>query len=272
MRDRVISLLADEEIENELCCWRKFLGEIDQALDAAHEYLNEECHSEEQSSKGSVHKDSHQSSNLKLPRIELPKFSGDVLKFQNFWDQFEAAVHDNADLPNVQKFTYLRSVLNDNALQTIEGFEVTGANYQPAVECLKHRYGRRRVVISSLVKSVVQMDAKSVVTAPSLRDLYDTLKNRTRALEALGKIPKSHGCILLPIFELKLPSAILEKWELELADTPDDEIDIELFFKFLNRQVVSKEAGERNLQGNLSLKGRSTNKGRDERRYPPALK
>ena len=71
--------------------------------------------------------------------------------------------------------------------------------------------------------------------------------------------------------ELKLPSAILEKWELELADTPDDEIDRELFFKFLNRQVVSKEAGERNLQGNLSLKGRITNKGRDGRRHPPFI-
>ena len=271
LRDRIISLLPDEEIENELCCWREFLDGIDEALDAAHEYLNKKCNSEEQSSKGIVHKDSHQSSNLKLPRIELPKFSGDVLKFQNFWDQFEAAVHDNDDLPNVQKFTYLRSVLTGNALQTIEGFEVTGANYQLAVECLKHRYGRKRVVISSLVKSVVQMDAKSVVTAPSLRDLYDTLKNRTRALEALGEIPKSHGCILLPIFELKLPSAILEKWELELADTPDDDIDLELFFKFLNRQVVSKEAGERSLQGTLSLKSRSTNKGRDGRRNPPFI-
>ena len=58
------------------------------------------------------------------------------------------------------------------------------------------------------------MDAKSVVTAPSLRDLYDTLKNRTRALEAPGEILEKysrHGCILLPIFELKLPPAILEK-------------------------------------------------------------
>ena len=78
LRDRIISLIADEEIENELCCWREFLDEIDQTLDAAHGYLNKECNSEEQSSKGSVHKDSHQSSNLKLPRIERPKFSGDV--------------------------------------------------------------------------------------------------------------------------------------------------------------------------------------------------
>jgi len=157
------------------------LDRIGRAVDAAHEYLNKESNSIEQSSKGSVEKDSHQSSNLKLPRIELPKFHGDVLKFQNFWDQFEAAVHDNDDLPNVQKFTYLRSVLTGNAMQSIEGFEVTGANYQPAVECLKHRYGRKRVVISSLVKSVIKMDAKCVVTASSLRDLYDTLKNRTRA-------------------------------------------------------------------------------------------
>ena len=79
LRDRIISLLADEEIENELYCWREFLDGIDQVLDAAHKYLNKECNSEEQSSKGSVHKDSHQSSALKLPAIELPKFNGDVL-------------------------------------------------------------------------------------------------------------------------------------------------------------------------------------------------
>ena len=63
---------------------------------------------------------------------------------------------------------------------------MTGANYQSAVECLKHRYGRKRVIISSLVKSVIKMDAKSSVSASLLRDLYDTLKNRNRTSEALG--------------------------------------------------------------------------------------
>ncbi|KAJ7378903.1 hypothetical protein OS493_019594 [Desmophyllum pertusum] len=202
LRNRIISLLADEEIEDELHSWRELLDMIDKAVDAAHEYLNKESNLEDQSSKGSVHKshkDSHQPSNLKLPRIELPKFN----------------------------------VLTGNALQTIEGFEVTGANYQPAVEM-----------------SQTQMDAKAVANASSLRDLHDTFINRTRALEALGEIPMSHGCMLLPMFETKLPSELLEKWELEFADTPEDEIDLELFFKFLNRQVVSKEAGERNLQNN----------------------
>ena len=265
LRNEIVALIAEDMIEEELRKWGDLLRVVDKAIDVAHEYLQKDSKVEDhQSSKENTHTDSRQSSSLKLPRIELPKFNGDVLKFQNFWDQFEAAVHNNDDLPKVQKFTYLRSVLTGNALQTIEGFEVTGANYQAAVHCLQHRYGRKRMIISSLVKSVIQMDAKSAVSASALRDLYDTFMNRTRALEALGEDPTSHGCILLPIFETKLPPQLLEKWELELADTQEDKTDLELFFKFLNRQVVSKEAGERGCNVNNT----QSNKGRDNRRKP----
>ena len=101
----------------------------------------------------------------------MPKFDGDGLKFQNFWDQFEAAV---------QKFTYLRSVLEGVACHTIKGFEVTSANYQHAVDALKHCFGRKRIIISSLVKSIVQLGPRSNKGVESLRDLHDTLKNRMR--------------------------------------------------------------------------------------------
>ena len=57
----------------------------------------------------------HTALNLKLLRFELPKFNDDVLKFQNLGDQFKDAVQNNVDLPNVQKFTYLRSVQTGNA-------------------------------------------------------------------------------------------------------------------------------------------------------------
>ena len=60
-----------------------------------------------------------------MPKLELPKFYGDVMKFQNFWDEFEAVVHTNEILPEIQKFTYLRSVLGGVAYQTIEGFGIT---------------------------------------------------------------------------------------------------------------------------------------------------
>ena len=79
-----------------------------------------------------------------------------------------------------------------------------------------------------------------------MRDLHDTLKNRIRTLEALGETPMTHSCILLPILETKLPPELSEKWELELTKINEESVDLELFFKFLNKQVISKEAGERN--------------------------
>ena len=51
--------------------------------------------------------------------------------------------------------------------------------------------------------------------------------------------------VLLPILETKLPGELREKWELELAssyENYDNKVDIELFFRFLDGHVLSKEA------------------------------
>ena len=90
LRNQIIALIAEENIEEELRSWKGLLDVIDKAVDSAHEYLSKESKVKDQSSQESAHTESRQSSNLKLPKIELPKFNGDVLKFQNFWDQFEA--------------------------------------------------------------------------------------------------------------------------------------------------------------------------------------
>ena len=92
---------------------------------------------------------------------------------------------------------------------------------------------------------------RSDVEVEALRELHDTLKNRIRALDALGKHPMIHSCILLPIFETKLPPELSEKWELELTDVKEEDVNIEFFFKFLNKQVLSKEAGQRSTNLNV---------------------
>ena len=62
----------------------------------------------------------------------------------------------------------------------------------------------------------------------------------------------------------KSTPSVTGKVGLELADTPEDKIDLDLFFNFLNRQVVSKEAGERGLHTNTYPNNRSSSKGRNE--------
>ena len=109
----------------------------------------------------------------------------------------------------------------------------------------------KRIIISSLVKSIVQLEVRSHVEVEAPRELHDTLKNRIRALDALGKHPMIHSCILRPIFETKLPPKLSEKWELELTDVKGEDVNIEFFFKFLNKQVLSKEAGQRSASLNI---------------------
>ena len=48
----------------------------------------------------------------KLPKLVLPKFRGDATTWMGFWDSYKSAVHDNVSLSKIDKFNYLRSLLD----------------------------------------------------------------------------------------------------------------------------------------------------------------
>ena len=63
------------------------------------------------------------SADIKLPKLNLPVFGGDVLQWPSFWDQFEANV-DSTDLPVISKFSYLRTLLEGEPKRAIEGLSL----------------------------------------------------------------------------------------------------------------------------------------------------
>ncbi|KAK9703598.1 Protein of unknown function (DUF1759) [Popillia japonica] len=56
-------------------------------------------------------------SNVKLPRIQLPKFSGDYESWIEFKDTFTSIVHENSIISNVQKLHYLNASVQGQAAQ-----------------------------------------------------------------------------------------------------------------------------------------------------------
>ena len=66
---------------------------------------------------------------VRLPKLNLPKFSGNILDFQTFWDNFKVYVHENDEIPVVSKFTYFTSLLKGDAKRVISGLAMTVANY-----------------------------------------------------------------------------------------------------------------------------------------------
>ena len=76
---------------------------------------------------------STRNNDVRLPKLVLPKFSGDILEFETFWDQLQANI-DDSDLPDISKFSYLRNLLEGDAAQTIQGLTLNAQNYK-AVSC-----------------------------------------------------------------------------------------------------------------------------------------
>ena len=90
---------------------------------------------------GSEHKNRLHGAKVKLSKLSLPHFNGDMMKWPTFWDSYESAIHRDDELTDVDKFNYLRSLLERTALEAIAGLTLSAMNYQEAVELLKKRFG-----------------------------------------------------------------------------------------------------------------------------------
>ena len=56
----------------------------------------------------------------KLPKLTLPWFRGDLTTWTTFWDLFKSTVHENNEVQKVDKFSYLKSVLEGAAARVIQ--------------------------------------------------------------------------------------------------------------------------------------------------------
>ncbi|ELU16086.1 hypothetical protein CAPTEDRAFT_30453, partial [Capitella teleta] len=77
---------------------------------------------------------------VRLPKLTLPTFDGKVLEWTSWWEQFNADIHLNEELPDISKFSYLRSLVGGEAAQGIAGLALTSENYPHAVELLQDRF------------------------------------------------------------------------------------------------------------------------------------
>ena len=95
---------------------------------------------------------------VKLPKIDVPTFDGNILNWQTFWEQFSIAIHECSSLSDTEKLVYLRHSLKDGAAKkVIEGLSRSGYQYAEAIMCLKSRYDCPRLIHQTHVKKIVEI-------------------------------------------------------------------------------------------------------------------
>ena len=194
---------------------------------------------------------------VKLPKLTLKKFNGDLTKWTPFWDSYESSIHSNPGLSNIDKFVYLNSLLEGPALESVAGLRLTAANYNEAVSILQRRFGDVDQIISKHMEALLNLEeVSSQYNLKALRHLYDQVESQVRGLRALGVGADSYGSLLAPVILNKLPQELRlimsrevteGRWNLdELMRLVDVEIRA--------RERASKTSGS-GASGNRQAKG-----------------
>ena len=144
---------------------------------------------------------------VKLPKINLRKFNGDPCSWVPFFDSFQATVDKNPNLATIDKFNYLRGLLEGPALATIAGITLSDVNYQQALDLLKNRFANPQLIISSHMESLYKLkEVDTVHDVQRVRNLYDKIESNIRGLMGLGINKEQYGPMLIPLMMGKIPS------------------------------------------------------------------
>ena len=179
------------------------------------------------------------SAHVKLPKLSLKRFNGDLTRWNTFWDSFESAVHGNSSLTNVDKFNYLNSLLESVASDAISGLTLTSANYEEAVGVLKKRFGNKQVIVNRHMDILLNLDAvTSQNDLKGLRKLYDVVESNVWGLRALGVQSSSYGGLLTHVLISKLPSEVRLIISRELEE---GEWEFERMMEVIERETAARE-------------------------------
>lgn len=112
-------------------------------------------------------------SHFRKPTIELKKFDGkNWSDWPELWDGFIAGIDNDSSLSDSEKLTYLKSLLEGEATNTIKGIRLTNVNYEIAVEILTKKYGRSDMV-NMHVSKILNLKKVARSETKLLRKLLD---------------------------------------------------------------------------------------------------
>ena len=176
----------------------------------------------------------------KLPKLDLPTFSGDYLTWTSFFDLFKGAVHNNPTLLDSQKLQYLKASLKGDAAKLLSSVTITDANYTVALKMLRDRYQNNRMILRSHVNAIAVQKPLTQETAKDLRQLLETVEEHLLALENMGQPVNQQDVFLVYLITEKLPAETRKFWELSTPGTePQTYDDLK---KFLDARCQALEA------------------------------
>lgn len=177
-----------------------------------------------------------------LAPISLPRFSGNILEWEPYFDCFKVLVHNEDYYSPAQKFSYLRSSLSGQALDMIKAIPMSESNYEVAIRKLKNRYDNKGLVIQTHIRNILDCPSVKIASSTALQDLFSLISTHVAALEALGQPIEHWDAWLITVVLRKLDTATIHSWQ--VMQTKKDLPKYTELETFLANQCVAFESSE----------------------------
>ncbi|XP_055623776.1 uncharacterized protein LOC129767178 [Toxorhynchites rutilus septentrionalis] len=172
---------------------------------------------------------------LKLPTVALPEFDGDFKQWLAFHDTVLALIHSNSDVPDIQKFHYLRAAVKGEAGQLIESIGISAVNYPLAWQALVNRYANEYLLKKRHLQAMLEVPRVKKETSASLHGTVDDFERHSKILRQIGEPVDSWSTILEHLLCIRLPDESLKAWE-DYASTIE-EPTYNALVEFLQRRI-----------------------------------
>ena len=209
MDAEIVDLVGEEEVVEEIERADTYMEDVYEMM-ARFEELSEKKGSATKTATStlSIKTEGDSGTKVKVPKLTIQPFKGELTSWTTFWDSYDAAIHSNHSLSDIERFNYLRSLLQGPALDAIAGLVLTAANYHEAIEVLNKRFGNKQRIIDKHMEVLLGVEAvMSNTNLKALRRLYDTIEAQVRGLRSMGVSSDSYGSLLSLTRKIDLSSA-----------------------------------------------------------------
>ncbi|XP_065370933.1 uncharacterized protein LOC135963086 [Calliphora vicina] len=151
----------------------------------------------------------------RLPKIDLPTFSGDYLEWISYRDMFKTLVHQNNSLTKVQKYFYLKSSCTGTPLSLVNEYPAAESSYDLAWDALEKRFHNERKLVEQILKRLFSIPP-SDGTLKNIKGLLDTTRTCLSQLKSLKIDISTWDSILVYLITQKLEMQTRKEWEQSL--------------------------------------------------------
>ncbi|XP_075264413.1 uncharacterized protein LOC142356371 [Convolutriloba macropyga] len=155
---------------------------------------------------------------VKLPDIRIQKFEGDPLKWNEWSSMFSSTIHNNEDITDTERMSYLQSLVIGLAKDCICGFLCNPKFYSSALQELNRRFGNPQNVVGTLTKELEAFQRPAMNDHAALIAFASLLRKVVQTFASHGFSADLNATYLLRIARDKLPNPIKLKWTEHVVD------------------------------------------------------